>query len=115
MPLMLPNGQKIFGEVDSGSQALILHERYMKDLGINPHDKDVTHKSGKDETGNSFDRYFTTLKGPVHLPENPHMKVDNIKVMFQKIIYDGLVGQYFLRSFIVTYDLKNSRMIFRKP
>jgi hypothetical protein len=32
--------------------------------------------------------------------------------MFQKIIYDGLVGDSFLRDFVVTYDMGNSQMIF---
>ncbi|HYK34247.1 MAG TPA: hypothetical protein VEV63_19900 [Streptosporangiaceae bacterium] len=36
-------------------------------------------------------------------------------VMFQKIIYDGLIGDRFLRNFTTTYDLVNSRMIFAVP
>ena len=32
--------------------------------------------------------------------------------MFQEIIHDGLIGDRFLRNFIVTYDLPRSRMIF---
>lgn len=87
----------------------------MAALGIKGNDKGVRHKDGKDETGHVFNRYFTTLNGPVHLPSHSEMKVDSINVMFQKIIYDGLVGQFFLREFIVTYDLKKSEMIFRKP
>jgi hypothetical protein len=43
------------------------------------------------------------------------MGVDSLSVMFQKIIYDGLVGHYFLREFRVTYDLPRKEMIFRKP
>jgi hypothetical protein len=35
--------------------------------------------------------------------------------MFQKIIYDGLVGDSFLRSFVVTFDVWNSRMVFARP
>jgi hypothetical protein len=75
----------------------------------------VKHKQGKDETGHLFDRYFTKLKGPVQLPGYPNMNVASINVMFQKIIYDGLVGQYFLRQFVITYNQENSEMIFRKP
>ena len=115
MPPILPNGKKISAAVDSGSQALILHDRYMSDLKIQPDDKDVKRKQGKDETGHLFDRYFTKLKGPVQLPGYPNMNVDSINVMFQKIIYDGLVGQNFLRQFTITYDLKSSEIIFRKP
>jgi hypothetical protein len=115
LPLVLPNGEQISAEVDTGSQALILDERYMAALGIKGTDKDVRHKEGKDETGHIFNRYFTTLKGGVHLPKHPDLKVDPINVMFQKIIYEGLVGHFFLREFDVTYDLKNSQMIFRKP
>jgi antitoxin (DNA-binding transcriptional repressor) of toxin-antitoxin stability system len=32
--------------------------------------------------------------------------------MFQQVIYDGLIGDSFLRNLAVTYDLPNSRMIF---
>jgi hypothetical protein len=32
--------------------------------------------------------------------------------MFQKIIYDGLIGDQFLRNFVTTCDLAGSRMIF---
>jgi hypothetical protein len=35
--------------------------------------------------------------------------------MFQKIIYDGLIGDQFLRNFVTTYDLPGSRMIFAPP
>jgi hypothetical protein len=39
----------------------------------------------------------------------------NPDVQFQEIIYDGLLGDRFLRNFIVTYDLPRSRMIFTLP
>jgi hypothetical protein len=32
--------------------------------------------------------------------------------MFQEIIYDGLIGDAFLRRFVVTYDQPGERMIF---
>ena len=32
--------------------------------------------------------------------------------MIQEIIHDGLIGDSFLRNFVTTYDLANSRMIF---
>jgi hypothetical protein len=32
--------------------------------------------------------------------------------MFQRIIYDGLVGDAFLRRFTVTYDLPRERVVF---
>lgn len=115
MPLVLPNGKQVSVQVDTGSQALILDERYMAALGIKGTDKDVRHKEGTDETGHVFNRYFTTLKGGVYLPEHPAMKVEPINVMFQKIIHEGLVGHFFLREFDVTYDLRNSTMIFLKP
>ena len=36
------------------------------------------------------------------------------RVMFQEIIYDGLIGDQFLRNFTTTYDLPNGRMIFSR-
>ena len=34
--------------------------------------------------------------------------------MFQEIIYDGLIGDAFLRRFVVTYDQPAERMIFAR-
>lgn len=115
MPLILPNGKQILVEVDTGSQDLILDEKFMAALGIKVTDSGVRHKEGKDETGHTFNRYFTTLNRAVHLPNHPEMKVEFLNVMFQKIIYEGLVGHFFLREFTVTYNLKKSEIIFRKP
>jgi hypothetical protein len=63
----------------------------------------------------AFVRYFSKINGSVHFPHAVAMGVDGPEVMFQKIIYDGLVGHYFLREFTVTYNLPNSEMIFRRP
>lgn len=112
MPIVLPNDLMIAAEVDTGSQALILHEKYMKTLKINP--KNIRHKKNKDETGHFYHRYFTKLPGPVHLPNKPDMKIDGIDVMFQKIIYEGLIGHYFLKEFKVTFNLPNTELIFQK-
>lgn len=115
MPLALPDKEIINVVVDTGSQSLILNERYMARLGISPSDASVKRKEGKDETAHTYVRYFTSLTGPIHLPGAEQIKMENPSVIFQKIIYDGLVGFYFLREFDVTYDLKNSQMIFNKP
>ena len=115
MPLVLPHGQEAKVEVDTGSQSLILHEKYMKPLGISPNGPEVKRRDGKDETGHTYARFFTSLNGPVHLPGAKSMKMENPAVMFQKIIYDGLVGYYFLREFTVTYDLPKAEIIFNRP
>jgi hypothetical protein len=115
MPLTLPNGEKVIAEVDTGSQSLVLHERFMKAFGLSPTDSRVKRKEGTDETGHSYVRYFAKLPGPVHLPGAEKMSVEAPAVMFQNIIYDGLVGFYFLREFQVTYDLRKAEIIFSKP
>ncbi|MBU1221795.1 hypothetical protein KKF34_18285 [Myxococcota bacterium] len=114
MPLILPNGTKISVVVDSGSQALILNDHFFDELKISKNNKNVKYMVGKDETGQQFRRIFTNLRGKIHVPSHPEINVESIKVMFQKIIYDGLAGQFFLKKFIITYDLKRSLMIFRR-
>jgi hypothetical protein len=112
MPLVLPGSQKISVEVDTGSQILILNESFMKTLGIRTDGPDIKRKDGKDETGHTFSRFFTNLQGKIHLGQSTDIGMENPEVMFQKIIYDGLVGHVFLSRFRVTYDLPNSEMIF---
>jgi hypothetical protein len=111
--LVLPNAQNVSVEVDTGSQTLILDERFMAALGVSPSVAAVQRRDGQDETGHSYARYFTKIHGSVHLPQNPNIKSEAPEVMFQKIIYDGLVGHHFLSQFRVTYNLPESEMIFR--
>jgi hypothetical protein len=66
-------------------------------------------------TGHAFARYFTTLRGEVSVAGAPRIRQADPEVMFQRIIYDGLVGNSFLKNFTVTYDLPNARMIFALP
>lgn len=102
-------------EVDTGSGAMILDTRYMKLLGVDANAKSVKKVIGKDETNHSYTRYFTKLEQiTIHPSGAPSVSQSNPPAQFQDIIYDGLVGDDFLRNFIVTYDLPNSRMIFSK-
>lgn len=114
MRFVLPNQETVSVELDTGSQALILHEKYMKRLGFSPSDSRIKVREGMDETGNSYKRYFSKLDGLTHIPQSSKIGVKNLNVMFQKIIYDGLMGQFFLKPFLITYDLKHSEIIFRK-
>jgi len=112
MPLELPNGRAVEVEVDMGSNELILDERFAAELGVDLHDASVRRAEGRDETGNEYARYFTSLRGAVRVPGAPELVQRDPEVMFQKIIYDGLVGQAFLRDFVVTFDVANERMMF---
>ena len=42
----------------------------------------------------------------------PELAQGDPAVIFQQIIYEGLVGQAFLRTFAVTFDVPNERLIF---
>jgi hypothetical protein len=75
-----------------GSDTLILNEPLAQDMGIDLGREDVRRVSGQDETGGKYDRYFTTLPGAVSLAGAPAIRQAGPEAMFQKIIYDGLVG-----------------------
>ena len=113
--LRLPSDTRISVEVDTGSDQLILHSRFMNELGVNPDRPDVRKVEGTDETGHSYTRYFAPVRGEVRMAEAPSILQRDPAVMFQKIIYDGLVGDAFLRSYDVTYDLAGARMILADP
>ena len=57
-------GQSVVAEVDTGSDALILDERFMAPLGIDKAQARVVE--GRDETGHAFTRWFTDLSVAVH-------------------------------------------------
>jgi len=114
LPLRLPGGKPVSVEVDTGSDALILDEALAAEAGIDLADAAVRKQEGNDETGHTFARYFTTLRGEISVAGAPAIRQAGPEVMFQRIVYDGLVGNSFLKNFTVTYDLANLMMIFAR-
>lgn len=112
MEMVLPDGQVAAVEVDTGSGILILDSTYMNGLGIRTTDRDTRSMEGKDETGNGYLRYFARMGGSVHVRFQPDLVQPDPEVMFQEIIYDGLVGVDFLSRYSVTFDLAGSELIF---
>lgn len=114
LSMQIPDGSVAKVLVDTGSDSLILHERYMDRLHIKPDSPDVKKVEGKDETQHVYARYFTKIQGSVFPAQALQMKLENPKVMFQKIIYDGLVGHSYFKNFIATYNFPNDEMILSK-
>jgi hypothetical protein len=110
--LTLPGGQSVKVEVDTGSDCLILNQPFAAQNAIDLDSDGIRKLSGQDETGHEYARYFATLRGDISLTAAPTFRQHDPEVMFQKIIYDGLIGDKFLRNFVTTYDLARSRMIF---
>ena len=95
-----------------GSDTLILDAGHAAALGIRLDDPAVRRFEGLDETGNAYVRSFTHLDETIHVTGAPSLAQTGTDVMFQEIIYDGLIGDAFLRRFVVTYDQPGERMIF---
>jgi Aspartyl protease len=112
LPLIIPGGASISAEVDMGSDALILDERFAEIVGVDLEGSAVCRVEGTDETGGTFIRWFGTLPGSIHPTGAPELAQEDPEVMFQRIIHDGLVGDSFLRGQPVTYDLAARRIVF---
>jgi hypothetical protein len=115
LSLQLPAHGSISVEVDMGSDSLILNAPLARELGIDLCEESIRRVEGQDETGHAYIRYFSKLRGEVGPTATPAIRQVDPDVMFQEIIYDGLIGDAFLRNFVVTYDLASSRMIFGVP
>lgn len=99
-------------EVDTGSDTLILNESLAADTAIDLTSAETRRVQGTDETGHVYTRFFAKLRGEVSVSGGPSISQQDPQVMFQKIIYDGLVGHAFLSHFVVTYDIPGAQMIF---
>jgi hypothetical protein len=106
MPLVLPDARVVEVEVDMGSDVLILDERF---AGLG--DGEVRRVDGIDETGHAYTRRFARLPGKVHPVGAPQFAENDPEVMFQSIMYEGLVGDRFLRRFAVTFDVEASTLV----
>ena len=109
--LVLPSGRTVSVEVDTGSQTLILDERFLGDCGLTAGDPGIETTTGTDETGHEWVRHWAVAPGDVHLAAAPQLRQTSPRVQFQKIIYDGLLGSDFLDRHRVTYDIATARML----
>jgi hypothetical protein len=112
MRLVLPGGRVVRVEVDMGSDALILDEGLAAGVGVALDDPAVRVVEGTDETGHAYTRRFAALHGAIHPDGAPSIVQDDPAVIFQRIRYDGLVGDAFLRRFAVTFDVPAGRIVF---
>jgi hypothetical protein len=113
--LSLPDGSEVNAEVDTGSDCLILHSRFMDSFGLRPGSSGLETRRSTDETGFECVRHFAEIPGSVRLRDAPEIGKTGLRAMFQDIIYDGLLGDSFLGAFDVTCDLARSRLLFSNP
>ena len=111
LALAVPGVGTIEVEVDTGSDCLILDARIAPRMGVDLDGPKVRRVEGRDETGNEYTRTFARLRTTVHAAEAASVSQREPEVMFQRIVHDGLVGDAYLRRFVVTYDLPASRML----
>lgn len=110
MALTIPGGRTIEVELDMGSDTLILDQRLAPEAGVRLDAAEVRREEGVDETGNRYVRSFARLEGPVYPADTPDLAQQDPEVMFQPIIYDGLLGHDFLNRHTVTWDLPRSEI-----
>lgn len=109
---ILPSGKRVRLEVDSGSSSLILNKALMNELNIQANENESNITRGTDETGHEFTRYNSHLKGDIQIDCEGGITYKQPEVVFQDIIYDGLIGNEFLKQHKVTFDISNSRILF---
>ncbi|HEX7667837.1 MAG TPA: hypothetical protein VF407_25095, partial [Polyangiaceae bacterium] len=116
LPLTIdPKSPPIEMEVDTGSHDLVLDERFMSVLGIDPNAASTRKVEGHDETDNPYTRYNAALPRSLPVPTTPNVEATTgSAVVFQKIIHDGLVGHVFLSAHTVTFDVPDAQMIFAR-
>ena len=110
MALTIPGGRTIEVELDMGSDALILDERFATETGVQLDSPDVHKEEGVDETGNRYLRAFGRLEGRIHPTDFPELAQHDPDVMFQRIIHDGLLGHAYLSRFSVTWDIARAEI-----
>ncbi len=109
---IIPSERLVKLEVDSGSRILILNSAFMEELNIGKEEPDTKIFRGTDESGYNFTRYLSTLDGKISISKAEEIFQVKPKVMFQDIVYDGLLGTEFLKNYNVTYDLLHKKMGF---
>lgn len=108
--LVLPDGRAISVEVDTGSGCLILDAGLLS-RGEVTTAGELESGEGVDETGHEWTRLRGRLDGGIHFAGAPQSRHENPRVLFQDIIYDGLVGTEYLDRFRYTIDVQREQLL----
>lgn len=108
--LVLPGGQTICAEVDTGSGCLILDVAYL-DRGDVSTLGQLETAEGVDETGFAWVRRIGRLKGDIQLAAVWQSRQADPRVLFQDIIHDGLIGAEYLDRFRYTVDVRGQQLL----
>ncbi len=98
-------------QLDLGTNIVTISNKYKKELEKYFIKSTSKKESMIDETNFKRDRLFIKLKNQINLLGNGAVYQKTPTAMFQKIIYDGVIGNDFFKNRVVTYDLKNSQLI----
>jgi hypothetical protein len=83
--------------------ALILDADLAGRLGVDLTAHDVRRVDGIDESGNRLASFFTKLSGSIRPGIAPDFQQKDPAIVFQKTIYDGLIGRDFRHGHGVTF------------
>ena len=108
-----PDPPKAWVQVDTGSEPLLLDSRLMFTLRVDATGANITETEPADQNGKSY-RAWSGQMGKVELSDSP-LAQTKLPVVFRKLLAEGVLGQEFLRQYIVTFDLPSNELIFAKP
>ncbi len=108
--LVLPHGDWVKVEVDTGSDCLILDTDLLRRGAVTPRGELQT-VDGTDETGYRWQRRTGLIEGSVFLAAAPRSRQEEPRVLFQDIVHDGLIGSDYLDRFRYTVDVKRAQLL----
>ena len=108
--LVLPGGETITVEVDTGSGCLILDEGFLRRGEVAPLGALESHE-GVDETGYRWKRKTGRLSGDVFFAAARQSRQQEPRVLFQDIVHDGLIGSDYLDRFRYTVDVRREELL----
>lgn len=111
IPVRIPTNKVLKMQLDLGTNIISINNKYA-DL-LKPLFNKETLKSDSlvDETNFKRKRFFVKIKGDIKPASDNIASQKNPIVMFQKMIYDGMIGNDFFKDRVTTYDLQNSILI----
>lgn len=113
--LQLPDGTVTEVEIDTGSAATILDDRFMKSCAVDGTERGRRTDEGIDETGHDYVRRFVPIEGDISIATAPETVLRGPTVMFQDIALNGLIGTEFLDRYVQTYDIGRGVMALTTP
>lgn len=110
LPIKTQTQKTLTMQLDLGTNIMTINRKYAEELKPYFIHETLINESITDETDFKRNRFYVKLRGDLGPKSKSVIPQNSPTVMFQNIIYDGIIGNDYFKNKVVTFDLESSKI-----